>query len=70
MYLGNRESPHGVVVNRLDCNIIGSEFKLQSCDYIHFRTNTLWEKYKLVYLLSYGLNMVSLLFYQDSFGIK
>ena len=30
----------GVVANVLDCDVV-SEFELQSCDYIHFRTNTL-----------------------------
>ena len=33
--------PHNVVANMLDCDIVVSEFKLQSCYYIHFQTNTL-----------------------------
>ena len=31
----------GVVVNLLNCDIVGSEFQLQSCYYVHFRNNTL-----------------------------
>ena len=33
--------PYGVMAKVLDYGIIVSEFELQSCDYIHFRTNTL-----------------------------
>ena len=32
---------HGIVVNMLDCDIIVSEFKLQSHYYVHFWTKTL-----------------------------
>ena len=35
-----QESPHCTVVNRLDCDSVLSKFKLQSCYYIHFQTNT------------------------------
>ena len=28
----------GVVANVLDCNIVVSEFELQSCYYVHFQT--------------------------------
>ena len=31
--------PHGVVAKMLDCFVVVSEFKLQSCYYIHFWTN-------------------------------
>ena len=34
-------SHHGIVANMFDCNLIGSEFKLQSYYWIHFWTNTL-----------------------------
>ena len=34
-------NPRGVVVNMLDCDIVVSEFELQSHSYVHFRTNTL-----------------------------
>ena len=42
------------MVGVLDCNIAISEFELQSCYYIHFRTNTV--EYKLFYSPWYGLN--------------
>ena len=35
------ENPHGVMVSVLDSNLDVSEFKLWSCYYIHFRTDTL-----------------------------
>ena len=34
-------SPRSVVANVLDCEIVVSEFKLQSYYYVLFRTNTL-----------------------------
>ena len=34
-------SPHGIVANVLDCDIVVSKFELQSLYYVHFRTNTL-----------------------------
>ena len=33
--------PRGVMVKAMDCGIVVSEFVLQSCSYVHFRTNTL-----------------------------
>ena len=33
--------PHGVMVKALDCEMLLSEFELQLCYYIYFRTNTL-----------------------------
>ena len=48
-------SPHGVVANMLDCNIIVSEFKLQLHYYVYFQTNTLGEGMKLLILPSYSL---------------
>ena len=33
--------PHGVMVKAMDCEIVVSEFKLQSRYYVHFRANTL-----------------------------
>ena len=32
--------PHGVMVKALDFGIVINEFKLQSCYYVHFQTNT------------------------------
>ena len=34
----------GVIANVLDCDFVGSEFKLQLYYYIHFWTNTPLEK--------------------------
>ena len=34
-----RGSPHGVVVNVLNCDFVVSEFELESRCYVHFRTN-------------------------------
>ena len=48
--------PRGVMVKVMDCGIVVSEFELQSRYYVHFRTNTLGEKYQPPYLPSYGLN--------------
>ena len=33
--------PRGVMVKAMDSGIVESEFELQSCYYIHFRTNIL-----------------------------
>ena len=33
--------PRGVIVKKMDCGIIVSEFVLQSRYYVHFQTNTL-----------------------------
>ena len=35
----SREILHGEVVNVLDCNNIVSKFQLQSCYYVHYRSN-------------------------------
>ena len=40
-------SLHGIMANVLNCDILVSEFKLQSHYLIYFWTNTLGEKYKL-----------------------
>ena len=36
-----RKSIRGVIVKATDCRIVVSEFKLQSCYYVHLWTNTL-----------------------------
>ena len=36
-----RGCPHGVMVKALDCRLVVSKFKLYSCYYVHFWTNTL-----------------------------
>ncbi len=40
----------------MDCGIVVIEFVLQSRYYVHFRANTLEERYEPPYLPSYGLN--------------
>ena len=50
--------PHGVVVNMLDCNIIVRGFKLQSCYYIHFQTNTHHERHEPPYSSMLDCNIV------------
>ena len=47
VYLGSKSlfeqggCPRGVMVKAMDCEIVVSEFVLQSRYYVHFRTNTL-----------------------------
>ena len=46
--------PRGVMVKALDCRIIESEFKLQSCYYVHFRKNTLGKSMNPLILSAMG----------------
>ena len=46
--------PHGVMVKARDCGIIISEFEVQSCDYVHFRTNILGNGVNPLILLAMG----------------
>ena len=46
---------YGVVANVLDCDIIISEFELQSIHYVLFRTKYLRERYELSYPLQLGV---------------
>ena len=39
--IGSERNLRGVVANVLDCNIVVSEFELQSRYYVHFHTNTI-----------------------------
>ena len=48
------ESPPRVVANVLDCDIVVSEFELQSCYYVHF-----WESYEPLIPTNYGLNITT-----------
>ena len=57
-------SPHSIVANLLDGNIVVSKFKFQSCYYIPFWTNALGKSMKL--LIPFRL----LSFYKNDFGIK
>ena len=59
-----------VDANMLDCEIVGSEFKLQSSNYVHVRTNSLQKVMNPFIPPAIG-SIVSLLsFYKDGFGIK
>ena len=40
-----------VVVNVRDCNIVVNKFKLQTCNYVHFPTNTLEKEHEPPYSL-------------------
>ena len=48
-----RGCPRGVMVKVADCGIV-SEFVLQSCYYVHFRTNTLGKGMNPLILPSMG----------------
>ena len=48
------ECLHGVMVKGMDSRIIESVFKLQSCYYSHFRTNTLGKSMNPLILLAMG----------------
>ena len=41
----------GVIANVMDCSLEVSEFEIQSCYYVHFRTNTLEKVMNLPYPL-------------------
>ena len=56
LFTNNMGGPRGVMVKVMDCGIVVSEFVLQSRYYVHFRANTLWERYEAPYPPSYGLN--------------
>ena len=45
---------HGVMFKALDFRIVVSEFELQSCYYVHFRTNTFGKGMKLLILPAMG----------------
>ena len=55
-------SPHGVINNMLDSDI--SQFKLQSCYYLHFQTNNPWEIYEPLYSSNYSLNSTTIIVLQ------
>ena len=46
--------PRGVMVKAMDCEIIVSEFVLQSRYYVHFRPNALGKGMNLLILLAIG----------------
>ena len=53
-HIPNRRCPCGVMVKAMDCGIVISEFKLQSCYYVPDKYT--WERYEPPYPPSYGLN--------------
>ena len=69
-FLGWEVNPRGVEVSVLDCDIVVSDFELQSRYYVYFRFNTI--KKGMNFLIPSAINlMVSVLFfYDDGFGIK
>ena len=46
--------PRGVMVKAIECRIIVNEFVLQSCNYVHFRANTLGKAMKPPYYLTHS----------------
>ena len=58
-----------IAVQVLDSNIVLSEFKLQLCYYVHFRTNTLGEMHELPYPPTID-QIVSLFFYKNGFSFR
>ena len=49
-------NPRSVVAHILDCDIVMSEFELQSRYFVHFWTNTLGKRMNLLISSSYELN--------------
>ena len=63
-------SPCGIMVKVQDYSLDISEFKLQSCNYIHFWTNTLGKGMNF-FISSAMSSILSLLFFnKDVFDIK
>ena len=58
----NRGRPHRVMVKVLGSGILVCKFKLQSCYYVHFQTNTLAKGMKPPCPPSYGLNSITTVF--------
>ena len=57
------DNPCDVVANELNCNILGSEFEIQSRCYVQFQTNT-HGKSKNHFPSSFGLNSINYFFRQ------
>ena len=62
-------SPHSVVVNALDCDVLVSKFELLSCYYIHFWTNALKKVMTPPSPPVMGQTVPLLSFYKDGSGI-
>ena len=63
---------HSEVANMLNGDFLLSEFELQLRYYVHFRTNTLWERMNplIPTHANYGLNSITAVFHKDGLGIK
>ena len=58
------------MVKVTNCGIVVSEFVLQSCYYVHFRTNTLGKGMNPLILPATGEIVPLLFFLEKGFGIK
>ena len=58
-----------IVTNVLNCDIVVSEFELQSCYYAHFGANTLGKRHEPPYHPSYATNSTTGVFFM-AFGIE
>ena len=61
---------HGVVANVLNCDIVVSEFELQSCFYVYIRTNTIGKYMNPIVLSAIGEIVPLLFFYKNSLDFK
>ena len=59
------DSPRGVMAKVLDYILEVSEFELQSCYYVHFRTNITGKKYKYLVNPATSLNNITAVFLQE-----
>ena len=57
------------MANVMDCEIVVTEFELQSCYYVYFRFNTLGKGMNSHLPLVMGYIVLLLFFYKNSFGI-
>ena len=69
-HIGLYYPPSGVMVKAMDCEIVVSEFDLQSCYYVHFQTNTLRKGMNPLILPAMGWIVSLLFFLENGFGIK
>ena len=59
------------MVKAMNYGIVEREFELQSHYYVHFRANTLGERYEPPYTPSYGLDIITnTVLLGECFGIK
>ena len=52
-------SPRSVIANVVDCDAIGSEFKLQFHNYVHLRVNTSGKGMNLLIRACHGLKCIT-----------